>query len=116
MRRVGRAHEACERALTDFEATLLLPSAVDYARMIEAVECLSGEYYRASERLKLRDGGARGVSVETLWVARLQMFSCVWLAEMNARFPGKVGGFACCRWPVVAGRKECEPYWPHSVG
>lgn len=92
VRRVGRAHEACERALTDFEATLPLPSAVDYARMIEAVERLSGEYYRASERLKLRDGDARGVSVETLWVARLQMFSCVWLAEMNARFPGKVGG------------------------
>ena len=98
--RVGRAHEACERALTDFEATLLLPSAVDYARMIEAVERLSGEYYRASERLKLRDGDARGVSVETLWVARLQMFSCVWLAEMNARFHGKVGvrvlSLACC--------------------
>lgn len=66
--------------------------AARYARMIESVERLSGEYYRASERLKLRDGDARGVSVETLWVARLQMFSCVWLAEMNARFPGKVGG------------------------
>lgn len=92
VRRVGRAHASCARALTYFEATLLLPSAVDYARMIEAVERLSGEYYRASERLKLRGGDARGVSVETLWLARLQMFSCVWLAEMNARFPGKVGG------------------------
>lgn len=97
VRRVGKAHMDCERALTAFEVAVS-PSAVDYARMVEAVERLSGEYYRASERLKRWGGDACGLSVETLWLARLQMFSCVWLAEMNARFPDRDG-----RSRVVAG-------------
>lgn len=37
-------------------------------------------------------GGGDGVAVELLWVARLQAFSCMWLAEMSVRFPGDDGG------------------------
>lgn len=90
VRAVGKAHIECEKALGLFEAADS-PSAADYGRMVEVVESLAGVYRRAARR-PLGAGCGDGAAVELLWVARLQAFSCMWLAEMAVRFPGDDGG------------------------
>lgn len=118
VRAVGKAHVACEKALGMFDAAGS-PSAVDYARMVEAVESLAGAYRRAAKR-PLGAGGGDGVAVELLWVARLQAFSCMWLAEMAVRFPGDDGGSrvagALLKRAVRRGEREGRPAWRVLVG
>lgn len=118
VRVVGKAHVACEKALGMFDAAGS-PSAVDYARMVEAVESLAGAYLRAARR-PLGAGGGDGVAVELLWVARLQMFSCVWLSEMAVRFPGVDGGSrvagALLERAKRRGEREGRPAWRVLVG
>lgn len=113
VRAVGKAHVACERALGLFEAAGS-PSAADYGRMVEAVESLAGAYRRAARR-PLGAGGGDGVAVELLWVARLQAFSCMWLAEMAVRFPGDDGGSrvagALLGRAKSRGEREGRPAW-----
>lgn len=112
VRAVGKAHVECERALGLFEAGT--PEATDYGRMVEVVEALAGAYRRAARR-PLGAGGGDGVAVELLWVARLQAFSCMWLAEMAARFPGADGGSrvagALLEQAKRRGEREGRPAW-----
>lgn len=112
VRAVGKAHVACERALGLFEAGT--PEAADYGRMVEVVESLAGVYRRAARR-PLGAGGGDGVAVELLWVARLQAFSCMWLAEMAVRFPGDDGGSrvagALLERAKSRGEREGRPAW-----
>lgn len=112
VRAVGKAHVECERALGLFEAGT--PEATDYGRMVEVVEALAGAYRRAAKRPLGGDRGD-GVAVELLWVARLQAFSCMWLAEMAARFPGADGGSrvagALLKRAVRRGEREGRPAW-----
>lgn len=113
VRAVGKAHIECEKALGLFEAADT-PSAADYARMVEVVESLAGVYRRAARR-PLGAGGGDGVAVEPLWVARLQAFSCMWLAEMAVRFPGDDGGSrvagALLERAKSRGEREGRPAW-----
>lgn len=113
VRAVGKAHIECEKALGLFEAADT-PSAADYARMVEVVESLAGVYRRAARR-PLGAGGGDGVAVELLWVARLQAFSCMWLAEMAVRFPGDDGGSrvagALLERAKSRGEREGRPAW-----
>lgn len=112
VRAVGKAHVECERALGLFEAGT--PEATDYGRMVEVVEALAGAYRRAARR-PLGAGGGDGVAVELLWVARLQAFSCMWLAEMAVRFPGDDGGSrvagALLEQAKRRGEREGRPAW-----
>lgn len=112
VRAVGKAHVECERALGLFEAGT--PEAADYGRMVEVVEALAGAYRRAARR-PLGAGGGDGVAVELLWVARLQAFSCMWLAEMAVRFPGDDGGSrvagALLERAKSRGEREGRPAW-----
>lgn len=112
VRAVGKAHVECERALGLFEAGT--PEAADYGRMVEAVESLAGAYRCAAKRPLGGDRGD-GVAVELLWVARLQAFSCMWLAEMAVRFPGDDGGSrvagALLKRAVRRGEREGRPAW-----
>lgn len=118
VRAVGKAHIECEKARGLFEAADT-PSAADYARMVEVVERLAGAYRRAAKR-PLGAGGGDGVAVELLWVARLQAFSCLWLAEMAVRFPGEDGGsrVACALLERAKGRgeREGQPAWRVLAG
>lgn len=118
VRAVGKAHVECEKALGMFEAGDA-PSAVGYGRMVEVVELLAGVYRRAARR-PLGAGGGDGVAVELLWVARLQAFSCMWLAEMAVRFPGDDGGSrvagALLRSAEKRGEREGRPAWRILVG
>lgn len=113
VRAVGKAHIECEKALGLFEAADS-PSAADYGRMVEAVEALAGAYRRAARR-PLGAGGGDGVAVELLWVARLQAFSCMWLAEMAVRFPGDDGGSRVAGALLERAKERCEregrPAW-----
>lgn len=113
VRAVGKAHVECEKALGLFEAADT-PSAADYARMVEAVESLAGVYLHADNR-PLGDDRNEGVPVELLWVARLQAFSCLWLAEMSVRFPGEDGGSrvagALLERAKMRGEREGRPAW-----
>lgn len=113
VRAVGKAHVECERALGLFEAADS-PSAADYGRMVEVVESLAG-VYRCAARRPLGAGGGDGVAVELLWVARLQAFSCMWLAEMAVRFPGDDGGSrvagALLKRAVRRGEREGRSAW-----
>lgn len=117
VRAVGKAHIACERALGLFEAGT--PEAADYGRMVEVVEALAGAYRRAAKRPLGGDRGD-GVAVELLWVARLQAFSCMWLAEMAARFPVADGGSrvagALLKRAVRRGEREGQPAWRVLAG
>lgn len=112
VRAVGKAHVECERVLGLFEAGT--PEAADYGRMVEVVEALAGAYRRAARR-PLGAGGGDGVVVELLWVARLQAFSCMWLAEMAVRFPGDDGGSrvagALLERAKSRGEREGRPAW-----
>ena len=112
VRAVGKTHVECEKALGLFEAGT--PEAADYGRMVEAVEALAGAYRRAAKRPLGGDRGA-GVAVELLWVARLQAFSCMWLAEMAVRFPGDDGGSrvagALLERAKSRGEREGRPAW-----
>lgn len=112
VRAVGKAHVECERALGLFEAGT--PEAADYGRMVEVVESLAG-VYRCAARRPLGAGGGDGVAVELLWVARLQAFSCMWLAEMAVRFPGDDGGSrvagALLKRAVRRGEREGRSAW-----
>jgi hypothetical protein len=112
VRAVGKAHVECERVLGLFEAGT--PEAADYGRMVEVVESLAGVYRRAAKRPLGGDRGD-GVAVELLWVARLQAFSCMWLAEMAVRFPGDDGGSrvagALLKRAVRRGEREGRPAW-----
>lgn len=112
VRAVGKAHVECESALGLFEAGT--PEAADYGRMVEAVEALAGAYRRAARR-PLGAGGGDGVAVEMLWVARLQAFSCMWLAEMAVRFPGDDGGSrvagALLERAKSRGERDGRPAW-----
>ena len=112
VRAVGKAHIECEKALGLFEAGT--PEAADYGRMVEVVESLAG-VYRCAARRPLGAGGGDGVAVELLWVARLQAFSCMWLAEMAVRFPGDDGGSrvagALLKRAVRRGEREGRPAW-----
>lgn len=112
VRAVGKAHVECERALGLFEAGT--PEAADYGRMVEVVEALAGAYRRAARR-PLGAGSGDGVAVELLWVARLQAFSCMWLAEMAVRFPGDDGGSrvagALLKRAVRRGEREGRSAW-----
>ena len=113
VRAVGKAHIECEKALGLFDAADS-PSAADYGRMVEVVESLAGVYRRAARR-PLGAGGGDGVAVELLWVARLQAFSCMWLAEMAVRLPGDDGGSrvagALLKRAVRRGEREGRPAW-----
>lgn len=113
VRAVGKAHVECEKALGLFEAADT-PSAADYARMVEAVESLAGVYLHADNR-PLGDDRNEGVPVELLWVARLQAFSCLWLAEMSVRFPGEDGGSRVAGTLLerakMRGEREGRPAW-----
>lgn len=113
VRAVGKAHVACEKALGMFDAAGT-PEAADYGRMVEAVEALAGAYRRAAKRPLGGDRGD-GVAVELLWVARLQAFSCMWLAEMAVRFPGDDGGSrvagALLERANSRGEREGRPAW-----
>lgn len=118
VRAVGEAHVECERALGMFDAAGS-PSAVDYARMVEAVERLAGAYRRAAKR-PLGARGGDGVAVELLWVARLRAFSCMWLAEMAVRLPGEDGGSrvagALLERAKRRGEREGRPAWRVLTG
>lgn len=112
VRAVGKGHVECERALGLFEAGTT--EAADYGRMVEVVESLAGAYRRAARR-PLGAGGGDGVAVELLWVARLQAFSCMWLAEMAVRFPGDDSGYrvagALLEQAKRRGEREGRPAW-----